>query len=110
MPRGPLLHQRPAKALDVWLAIYYAHDIFGYKWQTRPVRPVPPEFYVAALLLLSLPTSLRCSIFTHVLRALHLHRVRAQLPARHLQQEKSPARLLDKPFWNPRPEICLSEM
>jgi hypothetical protein len=24
VPRGPLLHQRPAKALDIWLAIYYA--------------------------------------------------------------------------------------
>ena len=40
MPRGPILHQRPAKALDVWLAIYYAH-IIGYKWRAWSVRPVP---------------------------------------------------------------------
>jgi hypothetical protein len=24
VPRGPLLHQHPAKALDIWLAIYWA--------------------------------------------------------------------------------------
>ena len=44
MPRGPLLHQRPAKALDIWLAIYYAF-VIGYKWRTWSVRPVPPTFY-----------------------------------------------------------------
>jgi hypothetical protein len=54
VPRGPLLHQRPAKVLDIWLAIYYAY-IIGYKWRAWSVRPVPPAFYVAALLLLSLP-------------------------------------------------------
>ena len=82
MPRGPLLHQRPAKALDIWLAIYYAY-IIGYKWRTWSVRPVPPAFYVAALLLLSLPY-LTSIIDIYVLRA--LHRVLAQLPVRHLQQ------------------------
>ena len=82
MPRGPLLHQRPAKALDIWLAIYYAF-VIGYKWRTWSVRPVPPAFYVAALLLLSLPY-LTSIIDIYVLRA--LHRVRAQLPVRHLQQ------------------------
>ena len=83
VPRGPLLHQRPAKALDIWLAIYYAFAI-GYKWQTWSVRPVPPAFYVAALPLLFLPY-LTSIIDIYVLRA--LHRVRAQLPVRHLQQE-----------------------
>jgi hypothetical protein len=58
MPRGPLLHQRPAKALDIWLAIYYAFAI-GYKWRTWSVRPVPPAFYVAALFLLSCRASLQ---------------------------------------------------
>jgi hypothetical protein len=53
VPRGPLLHQRPAKALDIWLAIYHAF-IICYKWRTWSVRPEPPAFYVAALLLLSL--------------------------------------------------------
>jgi hypothetical protein len=38
----------------IWLAIYYAY-IIGYKRRTWTVRPVPPAFYVAALLLLSLP-------------------------------------------------------
>jgi hypothetical protein len=86
VPRGTLLHQRPAKALDIWLAIYYAF-VIGYKWQTWSVRPVPPAFYVAALLLLllSLPC-LTSIIYMYVLRA--LHRVRAQLPGRHLQQKR----------------------
>ena len=73
MPRGPLLHQRPARARAIWLAIYYAFAI-GYKWRTWSVRPVPPAFYVAALLLLSLPY-LTSIIDIYVLRA--LHRVRA---------------------------------
>jgi hypothetical protein len=63
VPRGPLLHQRPAKALDIWLAIYYAF-IIGHKWRTWSVRPVPPAFYVAALLLLSCRASLQQPIFT----------------------------------------------
>jgi hypothetical protein len=58
VPRGLLLHQRPAKALDIWLAIYYEF-IIGYKWRTWSVRPVPPAFYVAALFLLSCRTSLQ---------------------------------------------------
>jgi hypothetical protein len=74
--RGSLLHQRPAKALDIFLAIYYAY-IIGYKWRTWSVRPEPPAFDVAALLLISLPY-LTSIIDTHVLRA--LHRMRAQLP------------------------------
>ena len=82
MPRGPLLHQRPAKALDVWLAIYYAF-IIGYKWRTWSVRPVPPAFYVTALPLFFLPY-LTSIIDIYVLRA--LYRIRAQLPVRHLQQ------------------------
>jgi hypothetical protein len=53
-----MIHQRPAKALDVLLAIYCAF-IIGYKWRTWSVRPVPPAFYVAALLLLSCRTSLQ---------------------------------------------------
>ena len=81
MPRGPLLHQRPAKALGIWLAIYCAY-IIGYKWRTWLVRPVPPAFHVAALLLLFLP-HLTSIIDIYVLRA--LHRVRAQLPVRHLR-------------------------
>ena len=73
MPRGPLSHQHPAKALDIWLAIYYAF-IIGYKWRTWSARPVPPAFYVAALLLLSLPflTSMTdIYVYVYVLRALH---------------------------------------
>jgi hypothetical protein len=81
VPRGPLLYQRPAKALDILLAIYYAY-IIGYKWRTS-VRPVPPAFYVAALRLLSLPY-LTSITDIYVLRA--LHRMRVQLPVRHLQQ------------------------
>ena len=81
MPRGPLLHQRPAKALGVWLAIYYAF-IIGCKWRTWAVRPGPPAFYVPALPLLSLPC-LTSIIDAHVLRA--LYRMRVQLPVRHLQ-------------------------
>jgi hypothetical protein len=76
VPRGPLLYQRPAKALDIWLAIYYAF-IIGYKWRTRSVRPAPPAFFVAALSLLFLPY-LTSIIGVYVLRA--LHRVRAHLP------------------------------
>jgi hypothetical protein len=78
---GPLLKQCPAKVLDIWLAIYYAY-IIGYKWRTWSVRPLPPVFYVAALLLLSLPYLTSITDIC-VLRA--LHRVRAQLPARRLQ-------------------------
>jgi hypothetical protein len=37
VPRGPLLHRRPAKALGIWLAIYHAY-IIGYKWRTWSVR------------------------------------------------------------------------
>ena len=81
MPRGPLLHQRPAKALDIWLAIYCAFFI-GYKWRTWSVRPVPPAYYVAALLLPFLPY-LTSIIDIFVLST--LHRVRVQLPVRHLQ-------------------------
>ena len=81
MPRGLLLHQCPAKALDIWLAIYCAFFI-GYKWRTWSVRPVPPAYYVAALLLLFLPY-LTSIIDIFVLSA--LHRVRVQLPVRHLQ-------------------------
>jgi hypothetical protein len=76
VPCGPLLHQRTAKAPGVWLAIYYAY-IIGYKWRTLSVRPVPPAFYVAALLLLSLPY-LTSIIDICILRA--LHRARTQLP------------------------------
>jgi hypothetical protein len=61
--------QRPAKALGIWLAIYYAY-IVCYKWRTWSVRPVLPAFSVAALLLLSLPY-LTSIINIHVLRALH---------------------------------------
>ena len=82
MLRGPLLNQRPVKALDICWAIYYA-CITGYKWRTWSVRPVPLAFYVAALLLLSLPC-LTSITGIYVLRA--LHRVRAQLSVRHLQQ------------------------
>ena len=81
MPRGPLLHQRPAKALDIWLAIYYAF-VIGYKWRTWSVRPEPPAFYVAALPLLSLPR-LTSIVDIYVLRA--LYRMGVQLPARYLQ-------------------------
>jgi hypothetical protein len=68
VPRGPLLHQRPAKALDIWLAIYYAF-IIGYKWRTWSVCPEPPAFHVAALPLLSLPY-LTSITDVYVLRAL----------------------------------------
>ena len=44
------MHQRPANALGIWLAIYFAF-IVGYKRRTWPVRPVPPAFYVVVLLL-----------------------------------------------------------
>jgi hypothetical protein len=82
MPRGPLLHQRPAKALDIWLAAYHAY-IIGHKWRAWLARPELPAFYVAALLLLSL-LYLTSIIDICVLRA--LHRTRAQLPVRHLQR------------------------
>ena len=86
MPRGPLLHQRPAKALDIWLAIYHAF-VIGCKWRTWSVRPVPPAFYVAALFLLFLPC-LTSITGVYVLSA--LHRVRVQLPVRRLQHFSVP--------------------
>jgi hypothetical protein len=90
--RGPLLHQRPAKALDIWLAIYCA-CIIGYKLRAWSVRPAPLAFYVAALLLLSLPC-LTSIIGIYVLRA--LHRVRVHLPVRRLQH---PGALLPAVRW-----------
>jgi hypothetical protein len=75
---------QPKPPIFIWLAIFYAF-IIGYKWRTWSVRPVlqVPAFYVAALLLLFL-LYLTSTIDIYVLRA--LHRVRAQLPVRHLQQ------------------------
>jgi hypothetical protein len=72
VPRGPLLHQRPAKALDIWLAIYYAF-IIGYKWRAWSVRPVP-SILCGCLVFAFLPY-LTSIIDICVLRALHRVRV-----------------------------------
>ena len=53
MPRGPLLHQRLAKALDIWLAVYYAF-IIGYKC----INGEPAAVLVACVPVLPLTGSL----------------------------------------------------
>ena len=50
------MHQRPANALGIWLAIYLAF-IIGYKWRIWPVRPVPPALYVVVFLFVEMPVS-----------------------------------------------------
>jgi hypothetical protein len=68
---------------SVFCRLFITHMllVINGKWRTRSVRTAPPAFYVAALLLLSLPHL--TSIFDiYVLRA--LHRVREQLPVRNL--------------------------
>ena len=74
---------QPKPSMLSWLVIAHVLLVINGEIRNWSVRPVPPAFYVAALLLLSLPC-LTSIIDIYVLRA--LHRVRVQLPVRHLQQ------------------------
>jgi hypothetical protein len=73
----------PPPVLSGITAIVSQKSPLEANWGVKMKPAVPPAFYVAVLLLLSLPC-LTSIINFCVLRA--LHRVRAQLPVRHLQQ------------------------
>jgi hypothetical protein len=64
---------KPKPPVGGWLFIYCEY-IIGYKWRTWLVRPVPPAYYVAALLLLSLPY-LTCTSIIDIFVSRALHRV-----------------------------------